>query len=164
MTTYGRGPSSAGVQQNAKSLAHISLRDMSRLPPLLSQVVEQQTNRKNLIPSQNSRMAEPTDAELKELFAPANSNMESDVLAELHSIMRLHSIDAQELWYKWESYSIKMGSDDMKLNIDTARSLKKDVQDALERDNRTKSHSLNTNKRGGATPRNVSNNGDVFGM
>lgn len=110
-------------------------------------------------------MAESQDAELKELFAAANSDMEPDVLAELNSIMRLHSIDAQELWYKWESYSIKMGSDDMKLNIDTARALKKDVQDALERDNRAKSHGLNANKRGGgATPRNVSTNGDVFGM
>ena len=94
----------------------------------------------------------------------ANDNMEADVLAELNSIMRLHSIDAQELWYKWESYSIKLGSHDMKLNIDTARSLKRDVQDTLERDNRIKSHGLNTNKRGGATPRNVSSNGDVFGM
>ena len=109
-------------------------------------------------------MAEFTDPELKELFAAANSNMEADVLAELNSIMRLHFIDAQELWYKWESYSIKMGSDAMKLNIDTARALKKDVQDTLERDNRTKSHGLNANKRGGATPRNVSSNGDVFGM
>ena len=109
-------------------------------------------------------MAESTDVELKELFAAANSDIESDVLAELHSIMRLHSIDAQELWYKWESYSIKMGLDDIKLNVDTARALKKDVQDVLERDNRTKPHGLNANKRGGATPRNVTSNGDVFGM
>jgi DNA polymerase alpha subunit B len=110
-------------------------------------------------------MADSPDAELRELFTAASSNIEPDVLAELQSIMRLHSIDAQELWYKWESYSMKMGSDDMKLNIETARSLKKDVQDTLERDNRTKSHGLTANKRGGgATPRNVSSNGDVFGM
>lgn len=109
-------------------------------------------------------MSESTDAELKELFAAANPDMEADVLGELKSVMRLHSIDVQELWYKWESYSMKMGSDDMKLNIDTAKALKQDVQDTLERENRTKSHGLNTNKRGGATPRNVSSNGDVFGM
>ena len=126
-----------------------------------SRVAYESTNSNSL---KNSRMAESTDVELKELFAAANSDMESDVLAELHSIMRLHSIDAQELWYKWESYSIKMGSDDMKLNVDTARALKKDVQDALERDSRTKPHGLNANKRGGATPRNVTSNGDVFGM
>ena len=120
------------------------------------------TQRKHL-PKQLG-MTEPTDVKLLELFAAANSNIQPDVLAELNSIMRLHSIDPQELWYKWESYSIKLGSDDMQLNIATARALKKDVQDTLERDNRTKSHSLTTNKRGGATPRNVSSNGDVFGM
>jgi DNA polymerase alpha subunit B len=109
-------------------------------------------------------MAESTDAELRERFAPANPDMEADVLTELNSIMRLHSIDAQELWYKWESYSMKMGSDDMKLNIETAKALKEDVQSGLERENRTKAHGLNSNKRGAATPRNVTSNGDVFGM
>ena len=109
-------------------------------------------------------MPEAMDAELKELFASACPTMEADVLTELKSIMRLHSIDAQELWYKWESYSMKMGSDDFMLNIETARALKKDVQDGLERENRSKAHVMNSNKRGGATPRNVTNNGDVFGM
>jgi DNA polymerase alpha subunit B len=109
-------------------------------------------------------MAESTDLELKELFSSANPNLEPDVLAELNSIMRLHSIDPQELWYKWESYSMKMGSDDMKLNIDTVRALKQSVQDGLERENRNKVQVLNSNKRGGATPRNVTNSGDVFGM
>jgi DNA polymerase alpha subunit B len=105
-----------------------------------------------------------SEEEIKERFASAGSDLEADVLGELQSIMRIHLIDVQELWYKWESYSMKMGLDDMKLNIDTARALKKDVQDALERDNRSKSHGLSTNKRGGATPRNVNNNSDVFGM
>jgi DNA polymerase alpha subunit B len=102
--------------------------------------------------------------EIKERFAPAGTEIEADVLAELQSIMRLHSIDVQELWYKWESYSMKMGADDMKLNIETARALKQDIQDGLERDNRSKAHLLSTSKRGGATPRNVASNGDVFGM
>jgi DNA polymerase alpha subunit B len=104
------------------------------------------------------------DSELKERFAPANPDMEADVLSELNSIMRLHSLDPQELWYKWESYSIKMGSDDMKLNIDTAKALKEDIQSGLERENRSKAHALSSNKRSGATPRNVTSNGDVFGM
>jgi DNA polymerase alpha subunit B len=108
-------------------------------------------------------MAEDLNAELQERFASAaGAELEADVLAELKSTMQLHSIDVQELWYKWESYSMKMGADDMKLNIDTARALKKDVQDTLERESR-RAH-LQTNKRGGATPRNVSSNGDVFGM
>jgi DNA polymerase alpha subunit B len=109
-------------------------------------------------------MAESTEVELKERFAPAGTEIEPDVLAELQSIMRLHSIDPQELWYKWESYSMKMGVDDMKLNIETARALKQDIQDGLERDNRSKAHALSSNKRGGATPRNVASNDDVFGM
>ncbi|RFU30100.1 hypothetical protein B7463_g6257, partial [Scytalidium lignicola] len=110
-------------------------------------------------------MDDSTEMELKELFAPATgAELEPDVLAELESILRLHSIPPQELFYKWESYSIKMGSDDMKLNIDTARALKKDVQDGLERESRNKAHVLNSAKRGGATPRNVQNNGDVLGM
>jgi len=111
-------------------------------------------------------MAESTDAELRERFTSANADIEPDVLAELHSIMRLHSIDAQELWYKWESYSMKMGTEELKLDINTARALKENVQDTLERENRNKAHVLTSNKRGGATPRNVTktNNGDVFGM
>lgn len=108
-------------------------------------------------------MSDSTVQELNELFS-RGSDLEPDVLAELQSIMRLHSIPPQELFYKWESYSIKMGSDDMKLNIDTARALKKDVQDGLERENRSKAHVLSSAKRGGATPRNIANSGDVFGM
>lgn len=109
-------------------------------------------------------MAETQELELKERFAPAGKEIEPDVMAELQSIMRLHSIDVEELWYKWESYSMKMGSDDMKLTIDTARALKTDVQDGLEQQSRSKAHVLNSNKRGGATPRNVTSNDDVFGM
>lgn len=110
-------------------------------------------------------MADSIDSELRSLFQPASGpELESDVLGELESIMRLHSLPAQELFYKWESYSMKMGSDDMKLNIDTARALKKDVQDGLERESRGKAHVRIADKRTGGTPRNISNNGDVFGM
>ncbi|KAB8296209.1 hypothetical protein EYC80_008992 [Monilinia laxa] len=110
-------------------------------------------------------MAE-VDNELNDLFSSATGSgrpIEADVLAELHSIMRLHSLPPQELFYKWESYSIQMGQDDMKLDIDTVRALKQNVQDGLEKENRkTKAHA--SNKRVGATPRNVGNSNDVFGM
>jgi len=109
-------------------------------------------------------MTETTDAELRERFSSAYAEIEPDVLAELNSIMRLHSIDEQELWYKWESYSMKMGSDDLKLNIDTVRALKENIQGGLERENRNKAHVMSSGKRGGVTPRNVNNGGDVFGM
>ncbi len=42
------------------------------------------------------------DDELKERFASAAKDMEADVLAEMKSIIRLDSLDVQELWYKWE--------------------------------------------------------------
>lgn len=110
-------------------------------------------------------MAE-VDHELNDLFSSAIDSgrpIEADVLAELHSIMRLHSLPPQELFYKWESYSIQMGQDDMKLDIDTVRALKQNVQDGLEKENRkTKAHT--SNKRVAATPRNVGNSNDVFGM
>jgi DNA polymerase alpha subunit B len=109
-------------------------------------------------------MADPTVLELNALFATPGTELELDVLSELQSIMRLHSIPPQELFYKWESYSIKMASDDLKLNIESARALKKDVQDGLEREIRSKTHVRSADKRGGATPRNISSNGDVFGM
>lgn len=105
--------------------------------------------------------------ELRERFSGAAAGtLEDNVLAELASIMRIHSIDAQELWYKWESYSMKMGQDDLKLNLDTVRALKKDVQDALEKENRSKAHTASANKRVGGTPRGngAMGTGDVFGM
>jgi DNA polymerase alpha subunit B len=108
-------------------------------------------------------MADSDVEELNTLFATPGTELEADVLAELQSIMRLHSIPPQELFYKWESYSIKMGSDDMKLNVDTARALKKDVQEGLEREVRSKAHIRSAEKRGG-TPRNVSNATGVFDM
>ena len=110
-------------------------------------------------------MEDNTEIELQKRFAGAGSDLEADVLGELQSILRIHSIDAEELWYKWESYSMKMAeSEDLNLNIDTARALKKDVQEGLERENKGRAHLASSNKRGGATPRNVTSNGDVFGM
>ncbi|KAL5347733.1 DNA-directed DNA polymerase alpha subunit pol12 [Pseudogymnoascus australis] len=110
-------------------------------------------------------MADPVVEELNALFAPASATkkIEADVLGELQSIMRLHSIPPQELFYKWESYSMKIGTDDMKLDIETSRALKKDIQDGLERESRNKSHVRSADKRG-ATPRNLSSTGDVFNM
>lgn len=103
--------------------------------------------------------------ELNALFAPNSSNgLEPDVLFELESIMRLHDLPAQELFYKWESYSMKIGRDDA-LDIDTVRELKKDIQDSLEREIR-KVH-IKPERRTGATPRNAKgfqNSDDIFGM
>ncbi|KFY20711.1 hypothetical protein V491_03505 [Pseudogymnoascus sp. VKM F-3775] len=99
--------------------------------------------------TQKITMADPVVEELNALFAPASATkkLEADVLGELQSIMRLHSIPSEELFYKWESYSMKMGRDDMKLDIETSRGLKQDIQDGLERETRNKSHLRSADKR-----------------
>ncbi|RAK71265.1 DNA-directed DNA polymerase alpha subunit POL12 [Aspergillus fijiensis CBS 313.89] len=109
-------------------------------------------------------MADTTE-ELNELFAAAAPNgLPKDVLAELQSLLRIHAISAQELFYKWESYCLKMGPDELKLDLETVRLFKKDVQDTLERESRGRA-GRQTDRRTAvtATPR-AANTSDVFGM
>lgn len=105
-------------------------------------------------------------AELNELFAiPPVTELPLDISGELQSILRLHSISPQELSYKWESYTMKMGSEQTKLDLSTARAFKKDLQEMLERESRGKAHVRSVDKRGAyATPRSAAKNNDVFGM
>lgn len=112
-----------------------------------------------LPPPNNPIMAE---AEIKEFFASGDKDIESDVLSELQSIMRLHEISAEDLFYKWESFCIKMDMDATNPEIAHIRNFKKDIQDALEKSNRQQTH-IKTEKRGHATPR-AGKGGDVFGM
>ncbi|KAK7537910.1 DNA polymerase alpha 70 kDa subunit [Phyllosticta citricarpa] len=108
-------------------------------------------------------MADVT-AELNELFGSPAVELPPDVLGELQSLLRLHSISPQELFYKWESYSIKMGPD-TSLTLKTARDFKKDIQDTLERENRAKAaHAKAEKKTAGPGPRAGANSADVFGM
>ncbi|KAM3455729.1 hypothetical protein MY3296_002147 [Beauveria thailandica] len=71
------------------------------------------------------------DTELQRLFSP-RAPIEADVAAELQSMMRLHSISAEDLFYKWESYCIKMDLDagDV-LTLAHVRNLKQNMLDAL---------------------------------
>ena len=105
-------------------------------------------------------------AELNDLFAlPPVTELPPDIMGELQSILRLHSISPQELSYKWESYTMKMGSEQTKLNLLTARAFKKDLQEMLERESRGKAHVRSVDKRGAyATPRSAVKGDDVFGM
>lgn len=108
-----------------------------------------------------------TTEELNVLFAsPPAAELPIDVLGELQSIMRLHSISPQELFYRWESYSLNMGSEETKLNLDTARALKKDVQENLERGLRGKTHGRKVDRKvvTGAARRNLQTNDDMLGM
>lgn len=106
-----------------------------------------------------------TTAELNELFASsAPDGLPKDVLAELQSILRVQLISPQELFYKWESYCLKMGAEETKLNLETVRLFKRDVQESLERESRGRA-GRQTEKRSTvtATPR-AGMTSDVFGM
>jgi DNA polymerase alpha subunit B len=107
-------------------------------------------------------MADETLAELNQRFGSGAKDLEADVVAELKSMMRMHQLSAQDLFFKWESYGMKMGMDDFKASVDNLRAFKQNLQDALERSNRSQVH-IKTEKRAGATPR-VAKGGDVFGM
>ena len=110
-------------------------------------------------------MAEADLQELNEQFATGNKQLAPDVVAELQSIMRMHSLSVQDLFFKWESYCIKMEMDEIKLSVETLRALKQDIQDELERSNRSHHVHIKSEKRSGATPRTaVKSGGDVFGM
>lgn len=107
-------------------------------------------------------MADETLAELNQRFGAGNSELEPDVVAELKSIMRMHHLSVQDLFFKWESYGMKMGLDDFRASVDSLRAFKQHLQDELERTSRSQVH-IKTEKRAGPTPR-AAKGGDVFGM
>lgn len=111
-------------------------------------------------------MADPVVAELNERFGTANTELSPDVIYELQSIMRLHELDVQDMFFKWESYCIKMDMDQPKMTMSTVRKFKQDLQDTLERANRAQAlEQVKTEKKLGGTPRpGARNNSDVFGM
>lgn len=120
-----------------------------------------------LKPQKNTDLPTMADADtLNELFAPPNATLPADVTNELLAILRLLSLSPQELFYKWESYVIKMGVDNTKLDYKTVKDFKKDLQDAFERESRAKGHVMQSaSKKTVATPRAVGGGGgDVFGM
>jgi DNA polymerase alpha subunit B len=86
----------------------------------------------------------------------------TDVLTELQSMLRLYSISAEELDFKWQAYALKMGEEGSKMDAKTARDFKKTIQDALERESRGKAHQRNEPKRGQPTPR--AKGGDMYDM
>jgi DNA polymerase alpha subunit B len=105
---------------------------------------------------------------LNALFSPAGDGLPTDVLEVLQSAQRLYSLSAQELFYKWESYCLKMGAEETQLDLDTARMFQKDVQNALERNAQSKPNVRGSERKNvQATPRvqnSATNGGDVFGM
>ncbi|OCL07369.1 DNA polymeras-like protein alpha/primase associated subunit [Glonium stellatum] len=106
------------------------------------------------------------ETELNERFdryAASSSGLPPEILGELQSMLRVYSISSEELFFKWEAYSMKMGGDEIKLDLKTARDFRKDIQDVLERESRGKAHARNNEKRPTApTPRAGGKNTDVL--
>jgi len=105
--------------------------------------------------------------EINEELEDKFGKLTPEVAIEFDSMLRLYSIDAQELFFKWESYCMKMGDDDVKISPDAVRAFKKDIHDQFETETRNK---LKT-QRNNATPRapqrapqTISNSDDMFGM
>lgn len=96
------------------------------------------------------------EGQLNELFGGSfPDGIPKDVLGELLSILQLHAIEPQELFYKWESYCLKMVGEETGLNLDSVRSFKRSLQDAIERESRAKTQMRGAEKRsiGAATSR-----------
>ncbi|KAF1994335.1 DNA polymerase alpha, subunit B [Amniculicola lignicola CBS 123094] len=88
----------------------------------------------------------------------------TEILGELQSMLRLYSISPEELYFKWQAYSMKMGAEEVVLDVKTARDFKKNIQDTLERESRGKAaQGRHDAKRVAPTPRSAKA-GDVLGM
>ncbi|EFX04114.1 DNA polymerase alpha primase associated subunit [Grosmannia clavigera kw1407] len=116
-------------------------------------------------------MADTTVAKLNERFATGGQALEPDVVMQLQSIMKMHGLPVQELFYKWEAYCIKMDLEAAAMSMERLRAFKQDLQDALERRNQEQQPSLSVHKkpksevrRLAATQRNAAKQGGVFDM
>lgn len=101
------------------------------------------------------------DEEIQSRFAP-NGTLEPDVLSELQSMGRLHDISAEDLYFKWESYCIKMDVDAQAVTLSNVRGLKQSIQDELEKSQRRLQ--VKSERKMAPTPRPKAGKGDVFGM
>ena len=106
-------------------------------------------------------------AELTERFerycGTTDSDVPSDVLNELQSIQRIFSISAEELDFKWQAYNMKMGGEENKLDLKTARDFKKNLQDEIEKEARGKVQQRTDSKRVAPTPKSAKG-GDMYDM
>ncbi|SPO06858.1 related to POL12 (DNA-directed DNA polymerase alpha) [Cephalotrichum gorgonifer] len=90
------------------------------------------------------------DASLHEYFSP-NGLLEPDVLAELQSITRSHNLSAEDLFYKWESYCIRLDTESSAVTLPVVRNFKQGLLDEVKKNNHAKT--LDRERKVGATPR-----------
>lgn len=89
-----------------------------------------------------------------------------DVLGEFLSICRLHNIDGEDVGWKWDSYCWNMRPDETTPNLETVRAFKKDVQERMDRESRSKprAYGANTSKPAQRTPRAAKGSADAMGL
>ncbi|KAK2593847.1 DNA-directed DNA polymerase alpha subunit pol12 [Conoideocrella luteorostrata] len=101
------------------------------------------------------------EADIQSRFSP-NKLLEPDLVYEIQSILRLHGFSLDDLFFKWESYCIKMDLDAQSdLSLANIRNLKRSVQDELEKSHRASQ--VRSERKLNATPKGVSG-GDVFSI
>ena len=101
------------------------------------------------------------EAALQEHFSP-NGPLEPDVLAELDSTARLHNLSAEDLFYKWESYCIRLEAEANTVTLAAVRNFKQSILDELEKSNHARAAA---ERKVAATPRGVkAKGGDVYNM
>ncbi|KAG6024238.1 hypothetical protein E4U40_003416 [Claviceps sp. LM458 group G5] len=101
------------------------------------------------------------DSDIQTRFSP-HKPLEQDVLYEIQSILRLHDLSVDDLFFKWDAYCIRMDLDAQSaLSLQNIRNLKHSIQDELEKSHRATQ--VRGERRVNAVPRGVSG-GDVFGM
>lgn len=105
----------------------------------------------------------PDDASLHEHFSP-DAPLEPDVLAELQSTARLHGLSAEDLFYKWESYCIRLEAEASAVTLAAVRNFKQSIQDELEKTSQARA--VAAERRTGVTPRGVKAGakGDMYNM
>ncbi|KAF2646091.1 DNA polymerase alpha, subunit B [Massarina eburnea CBS 473.64] len=86
----------------------------------------------------------------------------SEVLTELQNMLNIYHISPEELDFKWQAYIMKIGGEENKMDLKTARDFKKTLQDALERESRGKAQQRSEAKRLVPTPR--VKGGDMYDM
>lgn len=112
---------------------------------------------------------EDSTSELTERFERycdvKDNALPSEIMSELQMMLALYAISPEELDFKWQAYGMKMGGDETKMDLKTARDFKKHIQDTLERESRGKAHARHDAKRVAPTPRaGAKGADDVFNM
>lgn len=111
-------------------------------------------------------MADSGVEELQSFFSPGGKPLPPDVLSELQSIMHLHNLSAEDLFFKWDAYCIKLDLDaQSSLNIISIRNLKQTIQDALVKSNQARQqHQVKSERKMVSAPRAGGRGDDMYGM